>query len=151
MSGAHTGTPNLPRRGFLSTSRFFLWLLVLVLELEHRINRASIIGILLPSADNEVYLYLNKGVPPLIGYRTVAAVCNSSPEFLQFGVSLLDDSLTETTQYRIDSLVFVCVFFIVMHLGIFRCGADWRIGRVVDSGPRGPGFNPQSGRLSLWP
>ena len=30
-------------------------------------------------------------------------------------------------------------------------GADWRRGRVVDSGPRGPGFNPQPGRLSLWP
>ena len=30
-------------------------------------------------------------------------------------------------------------------------GADWRRGRVVDFGPRGPGFNPQPGRLSLWP
>ena len=30
-------------------------------------------------------------------------------------------------------------------------GADWRRGRVVDSGPKGPGFNPQLGRLSLWP
>ena len=28
-------------------------------------------------------------------------------------------------------------------------GADWRRGRVVDFGPRGPGFNPQTGRLSL--
>ena len=26
---------------------------------------------------------------------------------------------------------------------------EWRRGRVVDSGPRGPGFNPQPGRLSL--
>ena len=24
-------------------------------------------------------------------------------------------------------------------------------GRVVDSGPRGPGFRPQPGCLSLWP
>ena len=35
-----------------------------------------------------------------------------------------------------------------------RC-ADWRRGRVVDSlvdsGPRGPGSNPQLERLSLWP
>ena len=30
-------------------------------------------------------------------------------------------------------------------------GADWRRGRVVDFGPRGPGFNPQPGHLSLWP
>ena len=30
-------------------------------------------------------------------------------------------------------------------------GADCRRGRVVDSGPRGSGFNPQPGRLSLWP
>ena len=30
-------------------------------------------------------------------------------------------------------------------------GADRRRGRVVDFGPRGPGFNPQPGRLSLWP
>ena len=29
-------------------------------------------------------------------------------------------------------------------------GADWRRGRVVDFGPRGPGFSPQPGRLSLW-
>ena len=30
-------------------------------------------------------------------------------------------------------------------------GADWRRGRVVDFGPKGPGFDPQPGRLSLWP
>ena len=30
-------------------------------------------------------------------------------------------------------------------------GADWCRDRVVDSGPRGPGFNPQPGCLSLWP
>ena len=29
--------------------------------------------------------------------------------------------------------------------------ADWRRGRVVDSGPKGPRFNPQLGCLSLWP
>ena len=28
---------------------------------------------------------------------------------------------------------------------------DWHWGRVVDSGPRDPGFIPQPGRLSLWP
>ena len=30
-------------------------------------------------------------------------------------------------------------------------GVDWRSDTVVDSGPRGPGFNPQPGCLSLWP
>ena len=32
-----------------------------------------------------------------------------------------------------------------------KFGADWRRGRVVDFGPRGPGFDPQPGRLLLWP
>ena len=31
------------------------------------------------------------------------------------------------------------------------CGVECPRGRVVDSGPRGPGFNPQPWRLSLWP
>ena len=31
------------------------------------------------------------------------------------------------------------------------CGANWRRGRVSDSGPRGPVFDPQPGRRSLWP
>ena len=30
-------------------------------------------------------------------------------------------------------------------------GADWRRGRVVDLGPRGPGYDPQPGCLLLWP
>ena len=30
-------------------------------------------------------------------------------------------------------------------------GAVWRKGRVSDSGPRGPGFDPQLGNSSLWP
>ena len=30
-------------------------------------------------------------------------------------------------------------------------GAGWRRGRVSDSGPRGPGFDPQPGSSSLWP
>ena len=34
---------------------------------------------------------------------------------------------------------------------IMKGGADWRRGRGVDSGPSGPRFNPQPGRLSLWP
>ena len=25
------------------------------------------------------------------------------------------------------------------------------MGRVIDSGPRGPGLNPQPGSFSLWP
>ena len=28
---------------------------------------------------------------------------------------------------------------------MIKGGADWRRGRVVDSSPRGPGFNPQPG------
>ena len=31
------------------------------------------------------------------------------------------------------------------------CGADWRNGKALDFGPRGPRFEPQPGRRSLWP
>ena len=42
---------------------------------------------------------------------------------------------------------------VLSHIGCFQShrGADWRRGIVVDSGPRGTGFNPQPGLLSLWP